>query len=249
MENKKKRLSGKVLALLLMLTLISCCFLGATFAKYTSAKTGTSSVGVAYWEVDGISENSTSTNAFTLTAENLSPNTDGTSNQVASGVYTITNNSEVKANVSMTIGDTEFTVKSGVPYGLDHVATDTATDPAAAGLLKTVGGTNYYLTKALLNKVFTVTYYVSTADNAPDATGTEGWTVWNGSAKDLAAEGGKLHIKTVMVWKTLISTDVADTGYVWADGDGDLIDTEIGMYIESVAKTVELTAVQAIVNA
>ena len=49
---QKSRIVSKLFAALVILTLISCCFLGSTFARYTSKSTGTASVGVAKWDVD-----------------------------------------------------------------------------------------------------------------------------------------------------------------------------------------------------
>ena len=48
---KKKNLIARICGLLIVLTLISCCFLGSTFARYTSTGTGTASVAVAKWDI------------------------------------------------------------------------------------------------------------------------------------------------------------------------------------------------------
>ena len=44
---KKKSIFIKLFVALVALTLISCCFLGSTFARYTSEDSGTASVNVA----------------------------------------------------------------------------------------------------------------------------------------------------------------------------------------------------------
>ena len=51
-QKEKKRIVSKLFAALVVLTLISCCFLGSTFARYTSTGTGTASVQVAKWDID-----------------------------------------------------------------------------------------------------------------------------------------------------------------------------------------------------
>ena len=49
---KKKNMIARICGLLIVLTLISCCFLGTTFARYTSNVSGTASVTVAKWDID-----------------------------------------------------------------------------------------------------------------------------------------------------------------------------------------------------
>lgn len=48
----KKNIFSKLFVALVVLTLISCCFLGSTFARYTSEGTGSASVEVANWKID-----------------------------------------------------------------------------------------------------------------------------------------------------------------------------------------------------
>lgn len=49
---QKTRIASKLFAALVVLTLISCCFLGTTMARYTSAGTGKATVQVAKWDID-----------------------------------------------------------------------------------------------------------------------------------------------------------------------------------------------------
>ena len=49
---KKKNIASKLVLVLFVLTLISCCLLGSTFARYVSGGTGSASVGIAKWEID-----------------------------------------------------------------------------------------------------------------------------------------------------------------------------------------------------
>ena len=46
---KRKNVVSKMLLLVLILTLISCCFLGSTFARYTSSGNGSGTLNVAKW--------------------------------------------------------------------------------------------------------------------------------------------------------------------------------------------------------
>lgn len=68
---KKKRIITRLLVVLAALTLISCCFLGSTFARYTSSNSGTASVEVAKWNAN-IAVEGTGT-PVTVTFEKLSP--------------------------------------------------------------------------------------------------------------------------------------------------------------------------------
>ena len=49
---KKKNIASKLVLVLFVLTLISCCLLGSTFARYVSSGSGQASVGIAKWDVD-----------------------------------------------------------------------------------------------------------------------------------------------------------------------------------------------------
>ena len=69
---KRKNVVSKMLLLVLILTLISCCFLGSTFARYTSSGNGSATLNVAKWAIDikgGAIEGGMSVNF----AEKLSP--------------------------------------------------------------------------------------------------------------------------------------------------------------------------------
>ena len=51
-----ERFELKLSFILVVLTLLSCCFLGSTFARYTSGGTGTATVQVAKWDVKNTQE-------------------------------------------------------------------------------------------------------------------------------------------------------------------------------------------------
>lgn len=66
----KKTKFMRAALLLLVLTLITSCFVGGTFAKYTTSTTGNDSARVAYW---GFNENaSTTIDLFSITYDNVS---------------------------------------------------------------------------------------------------------------------------------------------------------------------------------
>lgn len=68
---KRKSLASKLFLLVVLLTLISCCFLGSTFARYTSGGSGTATLTVAKWEIDGPAES-----AINVNFDKLSPSKD-----------------------------------------------------------------------------------------------------------------------------------------------------------------------------
>ena len=50
-RSDKKRILTKILVVIAALTLLSCCFLGSTFARYVTSGSGAASIGVAKWDV------------------------------------------------------------------------------------------------------------------------------------------------------------------------------------------------------
>ena len=48
---KKKSIITKLFVALVALTLISCCFLGSTFARYTSGGNGSATTNIAKWSI------------------------------------------------------------------------------------------------------------------------------------------------------------------------------------------------------
>ena len=109
---QKTRIASKLFAALVVLTLISCCFLGTTMARYTSAGTGKASVDVALWNIEltgGIA-----TDESTFSFGDLSPameKYDGTARTNSTNpelIVSITNNSDVSAKVKVSQADPYF---------------------------------------------------------------------------------------------------------------------------------------------
>lgn len=111
MKNTKKFISTS-LFVLLILTLVSFCFVGFTFARYTSTGTGTATVNVAKWEIKdvaNVAEGETTVNFGKLSpsaaekpAEGGDPRTNSTATTL---VVTITNNSDVDADITIAHGE------------------------------------------------------------------------------------------------------------------------------------------------
>lgn len=127
---KRKNVVSKMLLLVLILTLISCCFLGSTFARYTSSGKGTGTLQVAKWDVTNEKGN------IAVEFDKLSPAMEayeGGSSYSAehvrshsSGkvlVATIANNGDVSAEVTFTTSNITL---EGAGYGTDSAPTEDA---------------------------------------------------------------------------------------------------------------------------
>ncbi len=93
---------------LVVLTLISCCFLGSTFARYTSEGTGSATVEVANWKIDVIGGGTEGATEVSFTQQ-LSPDYDtpfsGDTNRTNTTakllIAEIKNNGEVDASLTV----------------------------------------------------------------------------------------------------------------------------------------------------
>lgn len=163
---QKKRIASKLFLLVLVMTLISCCFLGSTFARYTSGASGTGTLSVAKWNIVFDDAAGTDT-SLDVTFEKLSPLQDaytGTARKHSTAVVpvaTIKNNGDVDALVT-----------------LEVAATPTLTCGAAYGTGVTAG--NGAPTEEECKKVFTIALY-SDAAGANPITGDQNIVAVNGT--------------------------------------------------------------------
>lgn len=102
-KSDKKRILTRVLIVIAALTLLSCCFLGSTFARYVTSASGSGTVGVAKWDVS-VTPSAEGTYKFSK----LSPTVDGDKTQStgAVDVVTVTNNGDVSALISYSVSMT-----------------------------------------------------------------------------------------------------------------------------------------------
>jgi len=105
----KKNFKSRIIAALVAVTALTCCFVGSTFAKYTSTSQATATATVAKWDITGITD--ATSNSFTFTADKLSPALTGATNTLTSETLTITNNSDVAAYISFEKGDVTVNYK------------------------------------------------------------------------------------------------------------------------------------------
>lgn len=113
---QKNRAVSRMFFLILMLTLISCCFLGSTFARYVTTDDASAKFDVASWKVshaegDTVTEFgnlSPSMKDFTATS-----GADATNSTAKKLVATITNDGDVDALVSLSSEFGEVTKVEG----------------------------------------------------------------------------------------------------------------------------------------
>lgn len=229
---KRKGIISKAVLVLALLTLISCCFLGYTFARYTSSVSGTATVTVAKWEVT-LTDSSGNENAFesantvTMGTVKLSPSAEdydydttstarSNSTSNAQQLGTITNKSEVAALLTVEADTTNSTVT----YGSSQTASGSDTLTSF-----TIGETTYDITAADVINLFTFTL-------CKDANGT----AYDESDLTLAASTGSLDVYCVVTW-----TSADDKGEAYADA----LDTWVGENVASISLNVNIKAVQA----
>ena len=172
---KKKRILPRLFAALVILTLVSCCFIGSTFARYTSSSTGSATVSVAKWDIDVTGGGADGSTAVTF--NKLSPAKEAyvgegyveenvrTNPTAKVLVATITNNSEVEATVTFDVSDT-----------------------ATVNKIATADGT---YNDAVINEVITITFYKGNTDTVLD----------NGETVNLGTNSNKtLDIYAVVTW-------------------------------------------------
>lgn len=213
---QKKRIASKLFLLVLVMTLISCCFLGSTFARYTSGTSGTGTLSVAKWDIDfknGVTESDTSLN---VEFAKLSP---------LQGAYTGTVRKHRTAVVKVATIENKGDVDALVT--LEVAATPTLTCDAAYGTGVTTG--DGAPTEEECKEVFTVKWYTNTSNSA------EGATAYTTSV-NLTAEGGVLYVYAQVTW-------TSDIGGLTGE-NADIRDTWIGEHVSAVTWTLECTAVQ-----
>ena len=215
-KSDKKRILTRVLIVIAALTLLSCCFLGSTFAKYVTDADGTAQIGVAKWDIDvEVPAASGGTSAVTVNTSKLSPDmADYQSGSIRSHmsdkflVAIVTNKSDVKATITVSAGDTATcNVMEGAADqdGYEDKSTDAA-------------------------KCFSIKFYKSDTNDATDATeelASETLDAKTDSATDV------IYIFAEVTWTSQDATE-----------NGDTLDTWIGQYVTSVSWALTYTATQ-----
>lgn len=232
---KKKNIASKLVLVLFVLTLISCCLLGSTFARYVSGGTGSASVGIAKWEID-ITGGGTS-GSTTVTFGDLSPSMDAFSNDATRSnetgmiqVATITNKGEVAATITVAAGDIAVnlgTTEEGAQYSFATGEYVYTTANAQSVQFNTVYGASEDQVKGL----FSIDLFFYGTDAGSTDTVSSVYLQPN---------------ESVSVWAELtwtsadkISNQATNAAYA------DAIDTWVGEHVASVSYDIAYTAVQA----
>ena len=114
---QKRKLVSKLFVAVVVLTLVSCCFLASTFARYTSGGSGTGTVEVATWKVTGEGEGQ-----INAQFNQLSPSMDEyvdtprTHSTAPVLVATITYEIDVNGILKLTVGE-ETIAKTAADWG------------------------------------------------------------------------------------------------------------------------------------
>ena len=178
---KRKSVVSKILLLVVLLTLVSCCFLGSTFARYTSGGRGSGSLTVAKWNVSIVGGGTSAETA--LDFKKLSPAKEAyvdstrTHSTGRVEVATITNASDVKAEITFRVGDLEFKNNdSPVDYGDSGYSNE------------------------ILRQVFTVKFYDVQSDG-------EALSLQEGSYTTTLNESDSITIYAEIIWTSDLGTD------------------------------------------
>lgn len=148
----KKNVFMRAALLLLVLTLITSCFVGGTFAKYTSSKSTTSTATVARWSFNVNGKNIVAAEDFALNIFETILDSNGTDAELdvsikkiapgTSGVFTLSveNTSEVTATYTVSLTDYDG---AGVPLEFSTDGSSWTTDVASVTVSNTLAaGTN-----------------------------------------------------------------------------------------------------------
>lgn len=232
---QKTRIASKLFAALVVLTLISCCFLGTTMARYTSAGTGTASVQVAAWNVSitgagvqagGVTFNATALSPDDRSYEDAQKETGNTARVHSTAIVevaTIRNNSEVSAEV-------KFTPDTSVTYAYGNV--DGVTDfRTAVTNWYTLGKATNINNESMITGLIQITYYEDQKGTNELEPGEMSFTLGLDEAKTIYAS---------VSWVTDDTYSATDAG-VKADD----LDTFVGMYVTSASWNLSVSVVQA----
>lgn len=187
---QKRKLVSKLFVAVVVLTLVSCCFLASTFARYTSGGSGTGTVEVATWKITG--EGAGQINAqFNQLSPSMDEydNTPRTHSTEPVPVATITYDIDVNGILKLTVGEETITKTT---------ADDTYADEVIKGL-------------------FDIQLYLSNAEasSIADLTGKE---VASDAETPVTAGSGTYYVYAVVTWTSddeTVKGAAADTRDTW----------------------------------
>lgn len=186
---QKRKLVSKLFVAVVVLTLVSCCFLASTFARYTSGGSGTGTVEVATWAISG-------PGAGEINAQfnQLSPSKDEYADtprtHSTAPVLVATINYEIDVNGILTLTVSEETI------------TKTAENWGTYG-------------EEQIKGLFDIQLYTSTTDGA--AVSVDGLTAYT-KAINVPATSGTYYVYAVVTWTSdddTVKGEAADARDTW----------------------------------
>lgn len=188
---QKRKLVSKLFVAVVVLTLVSCCFLASTFARYTSGGSGKGTVEVATWKVTG--EGAGQINAQ---FKQLSPSKDAYVDAARKHstapvlVATITYEIDVNGILTLTVGE--------------ETITKTADDWGTYG-------------EEAIKGLFDIQLYLSDA-TASNVESLEGKEVESDAETAVTAGSGTYYVYAVVTWTSddeTVKGAAADTRDTW----------------------------------
>lgn len=249
----KKRVTTTLFIALVLLTLISFCFLGTTFARYTSGGNGSASVEIAEWNIDVTGGGSGDSMNISLSAFSPSKDeyngseatapTDRINTGTRTKVATITNSGDVDATVTITFGAITF------PDMLNESAAFSG-DSGDTLAFEDDGGFKKAPSKEEVAKLFTISVYTQGSGGTAVATITSNSADANKYTFPLNKTGGSTTTQDIYVEITWQSADnyyytQKSNDHAQAKQYSDGLDTWVGQYVPSISFEIGYTAVQA----
>lgn len=236
---KKKSIITKLFVALVALTLISCCFLGSTFARYTSGGNGSATTNIALWDVSLTGAGSSGAFDVSL-AEKLTPSAEEYSNAKdrtnTTGkvlVATIKYNIEVAGNLTITASDLSPVFNTGNNQAGTAYAT-----ALGSGMSVSEGAVTGTPSQVQFNKVFKLTLWTDDTQVY-----TDGDEYTNGSIITMTVDSVQtLYVFAEVTW-TSLDTDATLSGT--SETLADAIDTWFGENLASLSTTLTYKAVQS----
>lgn len=257
MTKKAKKLFLRSVAALAALTVVSCGLLGSTFARYISTSEGDAVTGIAKWDVK-LDNKFPNTAAIMAVQNKLSPDVgtfNGTTDRVQSTggalALTITNQGDVDANITVSIGS------ELIYYSKYSDDAQTAYDSWGSGFAVAEDGTITAPSNAEANAVIKMEFAYSTDSNSVP---TQDWKSLTEIAAEINAENNKTGIKLSAksgdaeggsFYFFVRATWTSQDKYFYGKDQGtaekmsNLLDTWFGEHIVAVGQRITFTALQS----
>ena len=211
---KKKRIVSKLVLALVLVAVVSMCFVGVTLARYVSGTSGSSTANVAKWDVSFGDDDTISVTfgAFSPSDAAYVDSSVRTNESVRTQAVVITNNGDVEADVTLTLGSAMTVTKAS---GAEEFGT--------TGYTETSIDDNP--TEDQVKGLFTFKFYDAASGGEEIESGTA-FTIDSSESKTIYA---------TIVWTSADAT---------LKTNADALDTWVGENIESVGINFTISAVQ-----